>query len=440
MMHVNWKKWISVMILAVFLCGIFAGCAKNEESVREQEKTKNAELDVWVFFDINTPGSYYVDLWDTLGEEYGYSINVNVYSTEQIKDKLRVALVCNELPDIFLVWGGKYPDYLFDAGACVPVQEYLEQADFEYKDSYVKPYRDGNNYIIPCLVEAYAVTYCNNDLMDEIGLEIPESWEELVAFVEKVNAYNESNGTDYAALNLGDKDSWLGELLYCMIVNRMDPYAFDRLETGEAEFSDEVFVEAAKKVRQLVDMGAFPDDYMETGEVEAVENFINQESVLFPHQSTIVYYLMQNMGEDSIQMVQFPSCSEEYDQDYASYMMDINHTLTPGLCISSQTPYQDAAAKLCLEFAKRVNEINVTEYGYLNMTKEDLTLPDNLPVAVQQFHDMVDHAQKITAYWDAELPKEEGNNWKNLTKKLFAGELDVEEFIEESKLYLKFDN
>lgn len=426
-------------MLLLFACGLFAGCVAEGDTVSEQVEEKKIEFEIWVFFDINTPDSYYVDLWDTLGKKYGYSIDIKVYSTEQIKDKLRIALACNELPDIFLVWGGKYPDYLFDAGACIPIQDYLDEADVEFKESYIQPYRDGNNYIIPCLVEAYAVTYCNNDLMDKIGLEIPGTWEELLAFVEKVNAYNAVYGTDYAALELGAKDSWLGELLYCMIVNRMDPYAFDRLERGEAELSDEIFVEAARKVRQLVDMGAFPEDYMETGEVEAVENFIHQEAVLFPHQSTIVYYLMQHMGTESFQMAQFPSCAEEYDEDYASYMMKINYTLTPGLCISSRTEYQKEAAELCLEFAKQVNEINVTEHGYLNMTEEELEPPADLPVPVQQFRDMVDNAQKYTAYWYAELAMDDGNNWRNLTKKLFAGEISVEEFIQEGTSYLIFE-
>ena len=80
------------------------------------------------FFDKNVPGAYYVFLWDTLAEKYGYDINVKSYSTEQLKDKLKVALICNELPDIFLVWGGSYPGYLFDAGACMPVDDYISQA------------------------------------------------------------------------------------------------------------------------------------------------------------------------------------------------------------------------------------------------------------------------------------------------------------------------
>ncbi|MCD8231705.1 MAG: extracellular solute-binding protein [Clostridiales bacterium] len=433
------RRIVSVLLLAGLLGVLCSGCTESQKQEETETETSEVELEIWTFFDMNTPETHYQDLWDTLAEEYGYSIDVKFYSTQQIKDKLRIALACNELPDVFLVWGGRYPDYLFDAGACVPVQDYLESADFRFRDQYIQTYTDGNNYIIPCLVEAYAVNYCNTELMEEMGLTVPETWEDLVALVEQVNAYNEANGTDYAAIETGVKDSWLGELLYCMIVNRMDPYAYDRLSSGESDFSEEVYADAAEKIRELVDMGAFPDDYMETGEVEAVENFIDGEAVLFPHQSTIVFYLMENMGEDAFEMVQFPCCAKEFDADYAAYLMDINHTLTPGLCISSQTEYQDEAAELCLEFAQRVNEINVTEYGYLNMTEEDLEPASDLALPVRQFRRMIEESQKVTAYWYAELSRENGENWRNLTKKLFAGEVEVSEFIERGSDYLKFD-
>ena len=94
-----------------------------------------------------------------------------------------------------------------------------------------------------------------------------------------------------------------------MIVNRTNPYALDGLMNGTMTFDDEIFREAAEKINELNAHNAFPADYMQTGEVESVENFVNNEAVLMPHQSTILYYLMDNMGEDAIDLIQFPDCS-----------------------------------------------------------------------------------------------------------------------------------
>lgn len=436
------RKWcilLAMILLLVFVSGGCSGIRGNNSVVPQTEDTEKPTLSVWIFFDENTPGTYYIDLWKELAAKLGYQAEVKTYSTEQIKDKLKIALVCQELPDIFAVWGGSYPDFLFDAGACVPVEDYLEQADFKFKDSYVMPYRDGHNYIIPCLVEAYAVTYCNQNLMKEMNLTMPKTWEQLITLVEQVNQYNAEHGTDYAAIELGDKDSWLGELLYTVITNRIDPYAQDKLADGEIDFSDPVFGDAADKLLQLASMGAFPDNYLETGEVEAVQNFADGKAVLFPHQSTIMYHLMDEMGKDAFSMEQFPSCNPEYDDTYETYMVDINHTLTPGLCISSRTQYKDEAAELCLEFAQQVNEKNVTQYDYFDMIKDSgLQAPSDSPLPVVQFHQMLEDAQKYTPLWYAVLNKTDGDNWRNLTQKLLGGAVTKDEFIQTAPQYLNF--
>ena len=129
-----------ILLGTVLLCG---GCKtavqpKTSEATNVQtDSGEKVSLSVWAFFDENTPGTYYVDLWEELAEEYGYDIELKTYSTEQIKDKLKIALVCDELPDVFAVWGGNYPNFLFDANACLPVEKYLEASETKFADNYV---------------------------------------------------------------------------------------------------------------------------------------------------------------------------------------------------------------------------------------------------------------------------------------------------------------
>ena len=440
----------SVILLAVLcLCLTVCGCSgngnalafwQNHNEVDDSDTEDKIKLSVWAFFDENTPGTYYVDLWQELEEEFGYDIELKTYSTEQIKDKLKIALVCDELPDVFVVWGGNYPNFLFDANACVPVEQYLENADFQFKDSYVEPYKDGHNYIIPCLVEAYAVTYCNQNLLREMDLTMPQNWQELLDMVEQVNEYNQTHGTSYAALELGDKDLWLAELLYTVLVNCEDPYAQEKLAAGTIDFSDPIFRQAAEKLMQLVDMSAFSDKFLETGEVEAVQNFAEGKAVLLPHQSTIVFHLMDEMGKDALSVEQFPGYIQK-PADAEKYMVNINHTLTPGLCISSDSQYQNEAAQLCLEFAKRVNERNVEQYDYLDMIQNSgLTAPENSPLAVQQFHMQIDQSERYTPLWYAVMEEDDGDNWRNLIKKLLGKAITVDEFVESAQQYMKFTN
>lgn len=434
----GFRKKIMAMLAVTVLCtGMLAGCSTEQEKITHFEKEEEVQLEVWAFFDMNQPGNHYVEAWQELAKSFHYDVDVKLYSNEQMKGKIRMALACKEMPDIFLVWGGTYPDYLIDANACLPVQDYL--ATVPYEESYVVPYADGNNYIIPCLTESYAVMYYNQLLVDQIRLTVPTNWEEMLSLVEQVSDYNTSHATKYVAFNIGVKDEWLGELLYCMLVNRLDPTAYDRLKAGEITFEDPVFCEAAERVRQLVDSYALPSDYVEIGEAESVERFIEGESVLSFGQTASVYHILENMPEDSFHVMAFPACAEGEDADYSQYMMDVNHNLTAGLCVSASSAHPDEAARLCIAFSKWVNQINVENYGDLSLTRELFVLPEPLPEPIMEFRNLVESAEKMTPDWYAELPQTTGNNWRNLTKKLFAGEVDVDTFIAEGTKLLSFE-
>lgn len=428
------------MFLIITILISFSGCNQTTEVQDESANEEKISLEIWGFFDYNTPGNHYISLWETLAEEYGYDLNIKVFATEELKDKLRISLICGELPDIFEVWGGSFPEFLIDADVCKYVDDYIDNSDIPYKAEYISPYKDGHHYIIPCLVEAYAVNYYNRTLMNQIGLEIPETWDELVQMVDQVNLYNQTHGTDIVPIGFGNKDSWLGELMYTMIVNRENPYAMEQLINGEIDFENEIFRDAAQKIVLLNEHNAFATDFMLTGEVESAQNFVNGQTVMLPHQSTIMYYLMENMGADNIEMAQFPDCSNGEYSDYTTYLMNANPHMTPGLCINESTQYANEAAELCLEFSKRVNEINYMQYGYYNYTEEKLNPPDDLPGLVTQFRDMVENEQHLTGFWYYELSKESADSWSNLTKKLYANAITVDEFIRQGKQYINKKN
>ena len=74
----------------------------------------------------------------------------------------------------------------------------------------------------------------------------------------------------------------------------------------------------------------------------------------------------------------------------------------------------------------------MTQYGYLNyMNDTKLLLPEDLPEPVKQFRSMVAQGQHLTSFWYAVMPKENADKWQNYTKKLYAGVLTPEQFVEE---------
>lgn len=84
----KYSRRIKCVFLSAVLCMglIFCGCKGsslpflNKKTESEMPDTdEKIKLSVWAFFDENTPGTYYVDLWQELEADFGYDIELKTY-------------------------------------------------------------------------------------------------------------------------------------------------------------------------------------------------------------------------------------------------------------------------------------------------------------------------------------------------------------------------
>ena len=98
---------------------------------------------------------------------------------------------------------------------------------------------------------------------------------------------------------------------------------------------------------------AFEDKYEEIGETEAMEEFINGNALFLMNQSTIVYYLMDKMGESSLSLMAFPSCNTKYDEEYDKFFQ----TKEADVLYSSKNPAKSYIMKS--EYKRRFIRVSV---------------------------------------------------------------------------------
>ena len=201
---------------------------------------------------------------------------------------------------------------------------------------------------------------------------------------------------------------------------------------GTIDFTDPVFLEAATKVKTLVDMGAFPSGVVQTKGSEANELFLAGQYVLYPHQSSVLTKFAAGMDADSLEVMAFPDCQEPVNSSYALNLMNGNGSVMPGLCISKNSEHADAAAALAIAFAKAANEINVLEFGNPGYLVNDTLVPTkDFSKALTQHAELVNNATHLTPYWYAVLPAVQGEIWRDIAAALFSGSITPEEFVEQ---------
>ena len=457
------KKIVSMFLVSVMVMTALAGCGKKETPGDGGDQTTGAvqgdntpseaaqagtqttfngeKVTVWVSYDAASLGEHYVTLWGELAKDLGIDMEFENMSSEDFKTKIKVALTGDELPDLFTVWGGSYLDPFFEADAVIPVEDYLKQYQINPAAAYNVAAADGHLYVIPSKEEAYAVTYVNTKLRDQIGISSnPTTWTELLELIEATNTYNQANGTKLAAIGLGVADRWVGEVLYTVIVNSLDENAFSKLMSGEIDFSDPVFLEAANRIKTLVDMGAFPSGMIQTKSTEANELFMADQYVLYAHQSSVLQKFAAGMDTNSLEVIPFPDCQEPVNTSYMTNLMNGNGSIMPGLCISRKAKNPDAAAALATAFSVAANKINVLDYGNPGYLVDDALVPTKeFAKSLTQFSDLVKNVKHLTPYWYAVLPASQGEAWRDLTMALYAQAVTPEKFVAQAKAIFSMD-
>ncbi len=143
---------------------------------------------------------------------------------------LQSRIAAGDYPDTFQTLGGAELKNYVDSGVLAPLDDLY--AELKYKDVIPGPlYKavtiNGHPYSVPLNMHIQNILYYNLKLFDELGLQPPKNYDELVAVCEKVAEAK----PDMACIGLGSKEKW------------GDAFVFDSLllETGGAQHYVDIY-------------------------------------------------------------------------------------------------------------------------------------------------------------------------------------------------------
>ena len=187
----------------------------------------------------------------------GFKVENSHVLNEAYKTKLKVAFGANEPPCVFESWGGGPLHEYVKAGQIVDLTPYLNK-DPAYRDRFMNASWDnvtfdGKTYGVAAENAAAAVLFYNKEVFQKYGLQPPKTWDDLMHVV----AVLKSHGV--AAFSLANKNKWTGSMYYMYLVDRIGgPQVVKDALAGKGKgFEDPAFIEAGKRIQELVKAGAF---------------------------------------------------------------------------------------------------------------------------------------------------------------------------------------
>lgn len=165
---------------------------------------------------------------------------------------------------------------------------------------------DGNIYAFPFSGQEYVLWYYNKALFEENGLEIPETYDDLMKCIEVFK------GKGITPLALFGQEGWNTAAAYDVIATRYAEGGIKALDEGKASITDEGYVNAAKKMEELVAAGLYQEDATTTNYDQASEKFLSGEAAMFINGQWYIEDATKALG-DKVDWMFYPAA------DAASY-------------------------------------------------------------------------------------------------------------------------
>jgi len=204
-------------------------------------------------------------LWQKLADDYmtahpNVTIEITVMENEAFKAKMTTVMQSGNPPDLFQSWGGGVMNEYAKAGMLKDITADLD------KDGWRDTFSPGalgvysfqeKNYGVPRDMGMVGFWY-NKDLFAKAGIqEPPKTWTELLDDVKKLK------DAGITPIAVGGKDKWPGAFWWEYLAVRIGgKAAFDAAYSRTGAFTDAPFVDAGKKLQELVALEPFQDGFL----------------------------------------------------------------------------------------------------------------------------------------------------------------------------------
>ncbi|WP_211299559.1 ABC transporter substrate-binding protein [Pukyongiella litopenaei] len=171
------------------------------------------------------------------------------------KDKIRVLMASDQVPDIFFSWSGEFGRKFARDGRTLDLTEALEGEDWEgrFSEAALDPLRfEGRQFGIPTNVNAKYMVY-NASIFEEYGLDEPETFGEFISILDTLK---ENNVTPIA---YGNQVPWaathyIGDFFAKYVPNDVRTADYQLLAEPDELYTHPGYIEA---LQQYADLGEY---------------------------------------------------------------------------------------------------------------------------------------------------------------------------------------
>ncbi len=305
------KKTLGILMYGMFMGLMMIGCSSqtSQTEVPDNQQQTGDVLEGKIVMMTNSSGGTYDAVTEVVDTFMELHPEVEVELSSQGSDYeslMKAKMAANDLPDVFATHGwsvNRYSEYLRPLND----QEWYQNLNDEIIP--IISDKEGNIYTLPLNIDKAGIIY-NYQILEEIGCEIPKTWNDFLSCCEKAKA------AGYTPIYLAGKDTGkvagvLNILLASFLEADSTNGQVEALKTGNAEA--EMFTATLNFLVELKDKGYFNVDYV-TADASGIPEKLASGGVLFAMESNSTMADAYVLNEDAtLAMMPIPTTSTEIE-------------------------------------------------------------------------------------------------------------------------------
>ncbi len=277
------KKIVSMLLTGAMVLTMLAGCGNKEGAATDEKKSADSDkVTLKVFSNLpdrkNGQGLVEQMIIDEYMEENkNVTIEVEALDEEAYKTKFK-AYSMEGMPDVVSIWGQPaFLDEVVDAGVLAELNQ-DDYKDYKFIEGSLNGFTyDGKLYGLPRNTDV-ACIYYNQKMFQDHNWEVPETYDELLALADKINA------EDIVPMAMDGGDGWpmavyLSDVLFKLTGEDYSDVVSNAVTTGD--FSDKNLKKATELLKAAADAKLFQNGYDSQDYGTAMNLFTNGQAAMF---------------------------------------------------------------------------------------------------------------------------------------------------------------
>ncbi|MEU4009049.1 extracellular solute-binding protein [Streptomyces pseudogriseolus] len=185
------------------------------------------------------------------------TIEDTTFENDAYKTKIKTAIGAGQAPTLIWGWGGGTLRAYAEAGQVEDLTSWFEENPDVRKGLFPSSFGaatvDGKIYAMPCETVQPIILYYNRKVFDQVGVEPPETWDDIMALVPRFNAKG------IAPFALGGQSRWTNMMWLEFLFDRIGgPEVFQAAIEGEKNaWSHPDAIKALTALQDLVKADGF---------------------------------------------------------------------------------------------------------------------------------------------------------------------------------------